>query len=60
MNLTNLLLVVLVILVCALLFTSGRIYENCVMIRELDDKLDKLDAELSILREVHSNDKCTL
>ena len=43
--------VILSVGLLSIAFMSGRIYENAVIIRELDDKIDYLSVILRILKE---------
>lgn len=38
----EILAVILIFAILYLIFTAGRIYENCVMIREIDEKIDEI------------------
>ena len=36
------LLAIIILLLCYIIFSLGRIFENTIMIRELDEKIDEL------------------
>lgn len=40
------LLAIIILALCHLIFTSGRLFENVCIIREIDEKLDKLVLEI--------------
>ena len=42
---------IIILLMCYLIFQTGRIYEHCIAIRDIDDKLDELNAEVELLRQ---------
>ena len=51
MTVVYILLAVIILLMCYLVFQAGRIYEHCIAIRDVDDKLDELNAEVELLRQ---------
>ena len=40
---------IVILMLCFVIFALGIIYENAIMIREIDDKIEELNAEVNIL-----------
>ena len=46
-----LLLGLIILMLCFIIFTAGRLFENILIIRELDEKIETLNSELAILEK---------
>lgn len=40
---------IVILMLCFVIFALGIIYENAIMIREIDDKIEELNAEVNVL-----------
>ena len=52
MLIENILLGILLFLGCFMIFLLGRMYENIIMVREINDKIDELNTEIEFLRRM--------
>ena len=43
---------IVILMLCFVIFALGIIYENAIMIREIDDKIEELNAEVNVLLNV--------
>lgn len=51
------LICIVILMLCFLIFSLGRIFENTIIIRELDEKIELLNCETSLIIKRMGEDK---